>query len=83
MVDDNRYKAYGVSVSQVAVTFNDPNGSPVPPKNPDRLPLDIAAEYSGEGTAFPTPEDALKGRPTVTLGARADGIFSGRSHPYH
>jgi len=54
-------QAYGVSVSQVAVTFNDLNGTPVPPKNPERLPMDLAAEFAGKETSFPAPEDALKG----------------------
>lgn len=57
-----RPQAYGISVSQVAVTFNDLNGNPVPPKNPERLPVDLAEEYSASGTMFPTPEDALKGK---------------------
>ncbi|EIW70012.1 hypothetical protein TREMEDRAFT_71488 [Tremella mesenterica DSM 1558] len=53
-------KAFGVSVNQVATTFNEAEGSPVPPTNPDKMPLDLAAEYAGEGTPFLTGESALK-----------------------
>ena len=49
-------------MTQVAVTFNDPNGSPVAPKNPDKLPMELAMEFSGLDTSFPTAEDALKGQ---------------------
>ncbi|WWD16106.1 transcription elongation factor SPT6 [Kwoniella shandongensis] len=52
-------EAYGISVSQVATTFNEPEGQPIPPKNPDRLPNDLAEEFSGEGTLFSSPESAL------------------------
>ncbi|KAL1411070.1 Transcription elongation factor spt6 [Vanrija albida] len=52
-------EAFGISVPSVAVTFNDPQGVPVPPTNPDRLPLEVAEEYSGEGTHFPSAESAL------------------------
>lgn len=54
-------QAFGVSVTQVATTFNDMHGVPVPPTNADSLPNDLAIEFSGEGTVFPTPEAALKG----------------------
>lgn len=50
-----------MSVSQVATTFNDLAGMPVPPKNADRLPRDMAEEYAGDGTFFLTAEDALTG----------------------
>lgn len=50
-----------MSVTQVATTFNDMHGVPVPPTNADSLPNDLAIEFSGEGTVFPTPEAALKG----------------------
>lgn len=50
-----------MSVTQVANTFNDFNGVPVPPTNAESLPNDLAIEFSGEGTIFTTPEAALKG----------------------
>jgi transcription elongation factor SPT6 len=49
-------------VPQVAVTFNDPQGTPTAPKNPDKLPTDVAEEYAGPSTPFLTGEDALKGQ---------------------
>lgn len=52
-------EAFGIDVPQVALTFNDPNGEPVPPTNPDRLPQDVAEEFAGEGTPFRTGQDAL------------------------
>ena len=55
-------KAFGVSVTSVAVSFNDPNGVPVPPVNAEQLPTDLAAEFSGEGTVFADSETALKGK---------------------
>ena len=48
-------------MTQVAVNLNDPNGSQVAPKNPDKLPMELAMEFSGPDTSFTTPEDALKG----------------------
>ncbi|WVR05399.1 transcription elongation factor SPT6 [Kwoniella sp. DSM 27419] len=53
-------EAYGISVSQVATTFNEPEGQPVPPKNADKMPTDLAGEFAGEGSAFGGPEQALK-----------------------
>jgi hypothetical protein len=53
----------------VATTFNDLAGTPVPPKNADRLPKDIAEEYAGEGTFFFTAEDALNGESSDTSSA--------------
>lgn len=52
-------KQFGISVSQVAVIFNDPNGEPNPPATPERTPLEVATEFSGEGTFFRAPQDAL------------------------
>ncbi|WWC60952.1 transcription elongation factor SPT6 [Kwoniella dejecticola CBS 10117] len=53
-------EAYGISVSQVATTFNEPEGQPIPPKNADKLPNDLAEEFAGQGTAFGSPESALQ-----------------------
>lgn len=52
-------KEFGISVSQVAVTFNDPNGEPKAPVTPDRMPNDVAAEFAGDNTMFRAPQDAL------------------------
>ncbi|WVF72010.1 transcription elongation factor SPT6 [Kwoniella sp. CBS 6097] len=53
-------EAYGISVSEVAMTFNDPEGVPVPPKNVDKLPTDLAEEFAGSGLAFSTADQALR-----------------------
>ncbi|WRT67313.1 transcription elongation factor SPT6 [Kwoniella shivajii] len=53
-------EAFGISVSQVATTFNDLKGEPKPPKNAEKLPSELAEEYSGAGTAFGSPEQALQ-----------------------
>ncbi|OCF71672.1 transcription elongation factor SPT6 [Kwoniella mangroviensis CBS 8886] len=53
-------EAFGISVAQVATTFNEPEGQPIPPKNAEKLPNDLADEFSGSGTAFGSPEIALQ-----------------------
>lgn len=53
-------KAFGVSVPEVATSFNDPNGTVIPPVNASQMPEDLAAEYAGDGTSFLTTDDAIK-----------------------
>ncbi|WWC89746.1 transcription elongation factor SPT6 [Kwoniella dendrophila CBS 6074] len=53
-------EAFGISVSQVATTFNELTGQPIPPKNAEKLPNDLAEEFSGQGTGFGGPELALQ-----------------------
>lgn len=45
----------------MATAFNDPEGIPEPPVNAEQAPKDLAAEFAGEGTAFPDGDAALKG----------------------
>ncbi|KAK4686395.1 transcription elongation factor SPT6, partial [Tremellales sp. Uapishka_1] len=60
-------EAFGISVPQVATTFNDPNGSPQQPKNAERLPRDLAEDFSGPGTLFASPEQALRAASQILL----------------
>lgn len=60
-------QAFGINVSQIAVTFNDAEGVPVPPSNPEKLPMDLAEEYSGSGTYFIGAVDALAGEHAIRI----------------
>jgi hypothetical protein len=42
-------QAFGISVSRVALAFNDPEGVPVAPVNPEGRPYELAEEFSGPG----------------------------------
>jgi hypothetical protein len=53
-------------VSQVALAFNDPEGVPVAPVNPEKRPYELAEEFSGPGTSFTDPDAALDGMSTHT-----------------
>ena len=57
---------FGINVTQIAITFNDPGGEPTPPNTSTRMPLAVAEEFAGPGTYFATPEDALKGEQRMT-----------------
>ncbi|WVQ78460.1 transcription elongation factor SPT6 [Cryptococcus sp. DSM 104549] len=50
-------EAFGISVSQVASVFNESDGQPIPPRDPERMPLDMAEEFTG--LRYITGEDAL------------------------
>ncbi|WVW82891.1 transcription elongation factor SPT6 [Kwoniella bestiolae CBS 10118] len=60
-------EAFGISVPQVATTFNEPEGQPIPPKNAEKLPNDLAEEFSGPGTAFGSPELALQAASQILI----------------
>jgi transcription elongation factor SPT6 len=49
----------------VALAFNDPEGVPVAPVNPEGRPHELAQEFSGPGTPFTDPEIALKGESPI------------------
>jgi hypothetical protein len=55
-------QAFGIDVSKIALAFNDPEGVPPTPVNPERRPQELAEEFSGPGTHFTDPEAALKGK---------------------
>jgi hypothetical protein len=43
------------------MAFNDPDGVPIAPTNPEKRPFELAEEFSGLGTTFTDAEVALRG----------------------
>lgn len=60
-------EAFGISVPTVALVFNETDGDPASLSNPEKMPLALAEEFSGEGTPFYTPEDALKAAKEILI----------------
>jgi hypothetical protein len=60
-------QAFGISVSRVALAFNDPEGVPVAPVNPEGRPYELAEEFSGPGTPFTDAEVAIQGESVSNL----------------
>ncbi|EAL22689.1 hypothetical protein CNBB1380 [Cryptococcus deneoformans B-3501A] len=50
-------EAFGIDANKVASSFQDVHGQPAPVMNPDKMPLELADEFTG--AAYSSPEQAL------------------------